>query len=178
MNNAVAEMGGKHLPFLWVGDDETFRRQRLVGAEVKLVAKLFEITFQIGLEALLIRFVALVAAGIVIGRVKVRKELFGGHGIGADASKRRIDYHSHFSTMEALSPIGTVLGRANQANGLTVVTVVGVVSVEVAVVEVHVVRVVAIVVRGRPVAAAAAHIVDRSPIAVACSRQEDPCTRR
>jgi len=73
---------------------------------------------------------------------------------------------------------GTVLGRANKAHGLTVVTVVPIVGVEVAVVEVHVVRVVAIVVRGRPVVAVAAHIIDRSPVAVASGRQEDLCTLR
>lgn len=40
-------------------------------------------------------------------------------------------------------------------------------------VEVHAVRLVAIAVRGRPVVAVAAHIVDPSPIAEARSRQED-----
>lgn len=103
---------------------------------------------------------ALVAAGIIIGCIKVGQKLVSCHVL-LDSTKK-----------------GIVLGRANEADGLTVVTVVGVVSVEVAIVEVHVPRVVAIVVRSRPVVAVAAHIVDRSPVAVASGRQEDLCTRR
>ena len=68
---------------------------------------------------------------------------------------------------------GGVLSGANQAHRLTAVTVVVVLRIQIRIVEVHVVRVVAIVVRSRPVVAVAAHIVDRSPIAVAGSREED-----
>ena len=81
-------------------------------------------------------------------------------------------------SLQMKKTFGRGLSGADQAHGEPVVTVVPIVGVEVAVVEVHVPCVVAIVVRGRPVVAVAAHIVDRSPIAVACSRQEDPCTRR
>ena len=64
-----------------------------------------------------------------------------------------------------------------QAHTSTEVAVVVVVSVEVRTAEVHAVRVAAIVVRGRPVVAVAADKVDRSPIAVACGRQEDRTVR-
>ena len=73
---------------------------------------------------------------------------------------------------------GIVLGNAHETHTLTVVSVVVVVRVEVRIVEVHVVRVVAIVVRSRPVVAVGTDIVDRSPVPVARSRQEDSCTRR
>ena len=76
-----------------------------------------------------------------------------------------------------LNKKGTVLGETHQAYRLAVVAVV-VLRIEVAAVEVHAVRVVAIVVRTRPVVAVGTDIVDRSPVAVACGRQEDRCTRR
>ena len=72
---------------------------------------------------------------------------------------------------------GRGLASAHQTHGEPIVAVV-VVRVEVAVVEVHVVRVVAIVVRSRPVVAVGTDVVDRSPIAVACGRQEDSRMRR
>ena len=67
----------------------------------------------------------------------------------------------------------SILGRANEAHTLAVATVVVADRVEARAVEVHVARAVAIAVRGRPVAAVAAHTADRSPIAVAGGRQED-----
>ena len=73
---------------------------------------------------------------------------------------------------------GTVLSGANHAHREPIVSVGVVVRVEVRIVEVHVVRVVAIVVRSRPVVAVGTDIVDRSPVPVARSRQEDSCTRR
>ena len=67
----------------------------------------------------------------------------------------------------------SILGRGNEAHTLTVVTIVVVERVEARVAEVHADRAVAIAARGRPVAAVAAHTVDRSSVAVARSRQED-----
>ena len=66
-----------------------------------------------------------------------------------------------------------ILGRGNEAHTLTVVSEVVNASVEARNVEVHDARAGAIIVRGRPVVAVAAHIVDRSPVAVARSRLED-----
>ena len=66
-----------------------------------------------------------------------------------------------------------LLSGANRAHGVPVAAVGVVVRVEVRAVEVHFPCVVAIVVRGRPVAAVAAHAVDRSPDAEASGRQED-----
>ena len=64
-----------------------------------------------------------------------------------------------------------LLSGANQAHRLTAVTVVGALRKQK--IGEHAVRVDAIAVRSRPVEAAAAHIADRSPIAVASGRQED-----
>ncbi len=66
-----------------------------------------------------------------------------------------------------------VLSGANQADRLTVVAVVVVRGIEITRIEVQVVRVVAIVVRSRPIVTVGTDIVDRSPIAVAGSREED-----
>lgn len=66
-----------------------------------------------------------------------------------------------------------ILGRASEARTLAVAAVEVAVRTEESVVEAHAAREVAIDVRGRPVEAVAAHIVDRSPIAAACGRKED-----
>ena len=81
--------------------------------------------------------------------------------------------HRHSVLSLPLPTHELILGGANEAHTPTVVTVVVVDSDEVRVVEVHDVRVVATVVRGRPVETAAAHTADRSPEALAHSRQED-----
>ncbi len=82
------------------------------------------------------------------------------------------------STVSTQKSEGKVLGHTHQPHREPVVTIVVVLRIQIRIVEVHVVRVVAIVVRSRPIVAVAAHIVDRSPIAVASGRQEDPCLRQ
>ena len=79
MHNAVAEMGGKHLAPLGVGDDKAFGGQRLVGAVPQGIAQRFEILFEMKLETMLIGLVAFVAASVKVGRVEVFKQLFAGH---------------------------------------------------------------------------------------------------
>lgn len=61
----------------------------------------------------------------------------------------------------------------NKAHTSTAVSVAVHARVEGRIVEVHIVRAEVIIVRGRPVVAVAAHIVDQSPEAAARSRQED-----
>lgn len=68
-----------------------------------------------------------------------------------------------------------LLGNTHETHREPTVAVLGVLWVEVAVVEIHAVRTVATVARSRPVVAEGTDIVDRIPVLVARSRQED-CT--
>ena len=71
MYDAVTEMGSEHLEAFGVGDDETLRRQWLIGTSPQFLAQRIEVTIEMCLKTPLVWLVALIAAGIEIGLEQV-----------------------------------------------------------------------------------------------------------
>ena len=155
MHDAVAEVGGKHLSLLGVGDDEATGGFGFIRPVEKLITQLNKILSQISFKSLLVWFVALMAAGIIISLTQVGKKPFprqGENGCFRQVLPRR----THWS------------------DRLAVVAVV-VVHVDVARIEVEVPCVVRVadVERTRPVVAVAACVVEAAIVTVAGSGQEE-----
>ena len=71
MDDADAELGGKHLPALRVADEEAGAGSGAVGTQPEFLAEFFEVLFQPGLEQSLVGAIALVPTGIEVSLSEV-----------------------------------------------------------------------------------------------------------